>query len=107
MLNPFEVIILIAVITLVVMLLRNQRFHELANGLARNYCEKNSLQFLDGTVSFRGLMLDRKRFHLCRSYRFDYSLNSVDRHQGLITLCGEHIQSFRVNPDHLDAITIQ
>ncbi|MGI9317792.1 MAG: DUF3301 domain-containing protein [bacterium] len=100
-------LLLFIVIVLAIMLLRNRQIHEQADRIARQYCNQNGLQFLDGTVVFKGMRLERKRLHFCRSYRFDYSLNSADRYHGLLTLCGEHIQSFRVNPDHLRATPIQ
>jgi hypothetical protein len=105
-LQPIEILLLISVIMLAMMLLRNRRMHEKADRVVRRYCEQNGLQFLDGTVAFKGMRLERLRLHFCRSYRFDYSLNSADRYQGLLTLCGEHIQSFRVNPDHLRATVV-
>ncbi len=92
---------------LAMILLRNRQMHEKADRIARRFCDQNDLQFLDGTVSFKGMRIERKRLHFCRCYRFDYSLNSADRYQGLLTLCGEHIQSFRVNPDHLRATAIE
>ncbi len=106
MLQPFEVVLLFVFVVIAIMLLRNRQAHERADQVARQYCRQNGLQFLDGTVVFRGMRLERNRLQFCRSFRFDYSLSSADRHQGLLTLCGDHIQSFRVNPDHLKATTI-
>ena len=94
-------------IVLAIGLLRNRQIHERADRLARQYCQQNGLQFLDGTVAFKGMHFERSRLHFCRSYRFDYSISSADRYQGLLTLCGDHIQSFRVNPDHLQAAQIE
>ncbi len=101
MLSPLEVFIAVIIVLVVIFVIRNQRFHEIADRLAREFCQRHKLQFLDGTVMFRGLHLDRRRLHFCRTFRFDYSLNSVDRFAGSVTLCGEHIQSYHVHPDHL------
>ena len=103
MLSPFEVFILMLVVVIVVMLFRNRRSHELADQLARRYCGRNEFQFLDGTVLMQRMSIHFAPPRLCRHYRFDYSLNSVDRYQGVLSLCGDHVQSFRVNPDHLSA----
>ena len=97
----FEMFIAIGLIGVLVMLYRNQRYHELADHLVRHYCRRHGLQFLGGTVSLRKITVSRQPLMLCRSYRFDYSLSSVDRFHGSVTLCGEHYQSFRVQPDHL------
>lgn len=107
MLSPFEVILGFIVVIVAVFLARNQRFHETADELSRKFCQRHNLQFLDGTVMFRGLRFDRRRFHFCRTFRFDYSTNSADRFPGSITLCGEHIQSFHVHPDHIQVSDIE
>lgn len=107
MFSPIEVFVGFALITIVIFLVRNQRFHEMADQLARRFCQRHNLQFLDGTVVFRGLHFDRRRLHFCRIFRFDYSINSVDRFAGSVTLCGEHIQSYHVHPDHLQANVVK
>lgn len=104
MLNSVEMLLVMALAVAVILLLRHRQYHEKADALARQYCKRNGWQFLDGTVSSRGVSLNRKQLHLCRSFRFDYSLNSIDRYHGTITLCGDGVQSFRVNPEHTAAI---
>ena len=104
MLGFTDVLLLISAIVAGVFLFRHRRMHEKADGLARHYCKRNGLQFLDGTVSSSGISLNWRKLHVCRSFRFDYSLDNVDRHFGLVTLCGENMQAFRVNPDHMKAI---
>ena len=101
LLSPIQVILLFIFIVLIMILIRNRRFHEQADRLVRQFCQRNGLQFLDGTVSFRGMRFEFRHFYLCRSFRFEYSLDKLDRHHGLLTLCGQHGQLFRVNPVHL------
>lgn len=101
-LNPIQVALLFGIVIIIVMLVRNQSYHEQADRLARQFCQRNHLQFLDGTVSFRGMKIELRQFHICRSFRFDYSLDKMDRHHGMVTLCGQHIQSFRINTDHIE-----
>ena len=102
LLNPLQVVLFFALIIVIVMLVRNRTFHEQADRLARQFCQRNHLQFLDGTVSFKGVKLELKRWHLCRSFGFDYSLDKLDRHHGIVTLCGQHIQTFRINTEHIE-----
>ena len=101
MLSPPEVFVVFIILIVVIFLVRNQRFHEIADRLAREFCSRHDLQMLDGTVAFRGLHLDRRHWHFCRTFRFDYSINSVDRFRGSVTLCGDQIQTFFVHPDHI------
>lgn len=101
LLGPFEFAFAALCFCAALLWVQHRRFHERAVGVVSGYCATNGLQMLDGTVAFRGFRFERWPWHICRTFRFDYSLNGVDRHKGQLTLCGEHTQSFRVNPDHL------
>lgn len=96
-----DFLLLVLAISAAVFLLRHRRIHESADSLARQYCRHHRLQFLDGTVSSSGISLNWRKLQVCHSFRFDYSLDNTDRHFGMITLCGEHMQAFSVNPDHM------
>lgn len=90
----------------VVFLIRGRGYHESADKVVRDCCRQNGLQLLDGTVSFHGFSLLWERVSLTRTYRFEYSLNGVDRYQGLVTLSGNQAIALRIDPEHLAAKTI-
>jgi hypothetical protein len=93
--------ILLAAIALVALLFQERRFIESANGVAADCCRQNTLQLLDGTVAFAGFSLLWRQRRLCRRYRFEYSTDGADRHQGAITLHGKQAVAFHINPEHL------
>lgn len=101
--GPFEFLFMALLACAGLIWIRHRRFHEYALGQVREYCSASGLQLLDSTIAFRGFRIDWTPLQVCRSFRFDYSLNGVDRHRGLFTLCGENTQSFRVDPAHLHA----
>lgn len=101
--GPLEFVLGALLVGATVLWVRHRKFHEEALVLVRRYCERNDLQLLDSTVAFQGFRIERWPIYLCRSYRFEYSLNRIDRYRGLFTLCGDATQSFRVDPTHLTA----
>ena len=84
-----------------VFLLRHRRLHEVADEVARQYCQRHHLQFLDGTVSSSGFSMQWRRLELYRSFSFAYSTDKLDRHTGIITLNADRVVSFHVNPAHM------
>ena len=69
---------------------------EAANAAAIDACQRLALQFLDGTVAFAGISLTRGstgRLRFRRTYVFDYTANSIERHQGFVVLVGQRIES--------------
>lgn len=74
---------------------------ELALARARVMCESVGVQFLDETVSLRHIKPRRDedgRVKLERGYRFEFSLNGSDRHQGVAVLIGGIVE--RIQLDH-------
>ena len=82
-------------------ILRIQGKKELANALAKRLCNRNELQFLDGTVSFRGIHLAKPYPQIVYRFNFEYSVYGSDRHGGSVSLIGQRIQTFYINPDHM------
>jgi len=69
---------------------------EAANDAAVDACQRLALQFLDGTVAFAGLSFMRGangRLGFRRTYVFDYTANSIERHQGFVVLAGRKVES--------------
>ena len=69
---------------------------ERANAAAMEACSRLSLQFLDGTVAFARLQLQRgtrSLFTFRRTYVFDYTANSIERRQGFVVLTGRRVDT--------------
>jgi len=74
---------------------------ERANAAAIEACERLGLQFLDGTVAFARISLNRGdsgSIALRRTYVFDYTANSIERRQGFVLLTGRRIESVGYAP---------
>jgi hypothetical protein len=69
------------------------RARELATNVARDYCRRYSLQFLDGTVSHSRMRLVREDgwLRMRREYRFEYSSADDVRREGHVTLTGQSV----------------
>ena len=97
---PFVIMLLLALAGLG--LYRLQARKETANQLARRYCERHGLQFLDGTVAFGGIHRIRPGITLAVRFSFWYSVNGADRHQGHVSLVGKTMQSLYIQPQHVE-----
>ncbi len=102
MLTIFEVILLFITVIAVLVLIKNHQMKKVAHVIAIRFCQQNNLQFLDGTVSLGAIKPDKHFPMLFRQYRFEYSVDKVNRHLGSISIIGRHIQSVYVDPEHLD-----
>lgn len=71
------------------------RVRELALAAARKTCERDSVQFLDQSVSVRRVSLSRDdggRWRIWREYRFEYSVDGVERRRGHVIMLGYRLQ---------------
>ena len=100
MLTFTEVLLALAAVIGVAYLIGNQKSLEMANFAARRFCQQNHLQLLDGTVSRTAVRFSKSSLALSRHYRFEYSMNSINRYQGTIAIIGR-TQSVYIHPDHL------
>jgi hypothetical protein len=78
---------------------------ERANFAAQSACERARLQFLDGTVAFAHLTLARNeyaRLAFRRTYVFDYTIGTMERHQGFVVLLGHRVEAIGFD-DHDDS----
>jgi hypothetical protein len=81
--------------------LKSIRMIEIARIAAREACIKADVQFLDDSVASTGLKLERNRFGsrvLRRTYRFEFSETGNSRHEGLVILLGDSIESVTMDP---------
>lgn len=105
MLSFFEVMLVFAAILAVLVLFENQRAKEVANRIAKRFCQQNGLQFLDGTVSLGAFRINKGMPLLIRQFRFEYSIDKVSRHWGSVSIIGRKIESVYVDPAHLNLST--
>ena len=101
MIEMNEAFVLLLGFLLFMIYLKSQEKKSLANQMAKRFCQQNDLQFLDGTVAFRNIRWLRKNISFMFGYRFEYSVNTVDRHTGYISLIGKHVQSLFIEPEHI------
>lgn len=71
----------------------NARAHELANQVAEQVCDREQLQFLDGTTTLSSIRLKRdteRTLRLIRQFQFDF-YNGAERLTGKITVSNHKI----------------
>ena len=74
---------------------------ERARDLGRDACKAAQVQWLDDSVHVIGMRprrLGSGRLGWERTFRFDYSMNGADRHQGRLVLRGDRLVSFAGPP---------
>ena len=74
---------------------------EAANDAAKARCEREQLQFLDGTVAFSSLRVVRWRdgIALRRIFRFEFTRDGYARLGGFVTTYGRHVDAVDLPPD--------
>lgn len=80
---------------------------ERAGELGRDACRAARVQWLDDSVhvvALRPCRLDSGRLGWERTFRFDYSLDGVDRHQGRLVLRGDRLVAFTGPPTPAPAL---
>ena len=98
-----DLLLLFLVAIAVLCILKIQQKREQGNHIAKRFCDRHGLQFLDGTVAFRGFHLARPGYQLAIRFQFDYSVNKLDRFPGYISLVGKQVQAIHVDPEHIEA----
>jgi hypothetical protein len=77
------------------------RARERAVRAGRSACERYALQFLDDTVSFSRLRLDRDdegQLKIARTYTFEFSDTGNNRRHGAIVMLGGDVQDLHLEP---------
>lgn len=62
---------------------------ELAEKMAKRICQKENVQLLDGTVAFNKINIKKNSWldiQLIRFFKFEFTINGVDRRTGIIAL---------------------
>jgi uncharacterized membrane protein len=91
-----EVLVLLALGAYAVYLFKALRVRELALQAARDACQREDLQLLDENVSVRRISMSRDgqgRWRVWRQYRFEYSLDGVERQTGHVIMLGYQTQA--------------
>ena len=89
-------LLLLIVLALIVWFWQNTlRARELALHVARDTCQNQQLQLLDGTVTLQRMALRRSqrgRLTLQRTFQFTYSAAGDDRQTGFIIILGNLVE---------------
>ncbi|MCP5208020.1 MAG: DUF3301 domain-containing protein [Hahellaceae bacterium] len=70
----------------------------------KQYCEKNTVEFLDESLVLTGIGFSknvRKQWKLRRTYRFEFSSTGEYRYYGTITMLGKQTSSIELAPHHV------
>ena len=88
-----EVLLFVFLIALLWFWLDSARAREIATELAKLVCQRESVQFLDGTVALRRLRMcqgnEGKRIE--RIFIFEYTDDAEIRRQGYVQTCGRTV----------------
>ncbi len=93
--TPVEFTLLLLAVALAGFTWNSLKVRERANQVAKTYCERAGMQFLDGSVGFGNLSLvrDGGRLRFRRVYVFDYTESAVHRRQGAIEFVGDEFRN--------------
>ncbi len=91
-----DVLVLFGLVGVVAYVFQSMRVRELALSAARRACRDAGVQLLDETVSIQRLSASRDaagRWRLWRQYRFEYSIEGLERERGHIIMLGNRLQA--------------
>lgn len=91
-----DVIALFVLVGVAGYVVQSMRVRELALVAARRACREAGVQLLDETVSIQRLSASRDtagRWRLWRQYRFEYSVQGLERERGHIIMLGNRLQA--------------
>ncbi len=77
------------------------RARERAVAAGRKACERHDLQFLDDTVSFTRIRLQRDgegQVRIARTYTFEFSDTGNNRRHGAIVMLGGELRELQMEP---------
>ena len=86
---------LLGILLLAWLWLDRARARQIANLLARRYCEHRGMQFLDQTVALArmGVRWTSEGLRIRRMFRFDFSLEGSGRHTGYVLMLGSRLET--------------
>lgn len=106
MLNIQSLILCVLLSVAVSFFLRHRRISELAEKIARDYCRKQQVLFLDDTVQcykMRWKKNEAGRWRFYRLFLFEYSSDEVERGYGAMAFVTDQLQQIQfVESDQLN-----
>ena len=96
-----EIAALLALVLAVLFWLDSLRARERAVHAGREACKRYDLQFLDDTVSFARLRLERDeegRVKIARTYAFEFTETGNSRRRGAIKMLGKELSEVQLDP---------
>ncbi|MEQ8802715.1 DUF3301 domain-containing protein [Haliea sp.] len=92
----WEVLAVLAFGALCVWFLASIRVRELAVAAVARAGKRDDFQLLDQTVQISRVSLSRDErgsWHIWRQYRFEYSYDGLERHEGFVIMLGKRLQA--------------
>ncbi len=83
---------------------------ERAIAIAKDFCAKENVQFLDGAVAAASLRVRRDirgRLALARTYQFEFTDTGNNRLKGTIIMLGSSLETMHLEPFGVSVITDQ
>lgn len=90
--------------------LENQGMRERAIAIAKDFCAKENVQFLDGAMALVRMRLRRDalgRMAITRTYQFEFSDTGDNRLKGTIILLGKSLETLHLQPYRLTGVAHQ
>lgn len=87
--------------------LENQGARDRAIAIAKDFCAKENVQFLDeamAAVSYRLRRDARGQLAIARTYRFEFSDTGDNRLHGTIIMLGKRLETLHLQPYRLAAV---
>ena len=78
---------------------------ERALNATRRHCREMEVELLDDTVVLKGCWLKRdgaRRWHMWRSYLFEFTTTGEQRYSGRIVLLGDRVETIQLAPHRFD-----
>ena len=103
----FEFVIILLLLGSGWLWLENQGVRDSAIAIAKDFCAKENVQFLDeamAAVSYRLRRDARGHLAIARTYRFEFSDTGDNRLQGTIIMLGKHLETLHLQPYRLAAV---
>lgn len=85
----------------------NQGVRDRAISIAKDFCAKENVQFLDeamAAVRYRLRRDARGHLAIARTYRFEFSDTGDNRLQGTIIMLGKQLETLHLQPYRLSAV---
>ncbi|MGV6826509.1 MAG: DUF3301 domain-containing protein [bacterium] len=75
------------------------RAREIATGVCKAVCQRNGVQFLEGTVFMKRFAphWGKNGIRIRRTFQFDYSADGAERRTGLITMLGMKLENVSIS----------